>query len=83
MNKNIINIGLVSKGRLFLESQKLLKSKKLHIYSERGERELIGKIKGKPNLIVYISCSGTLRTTLIWKLRYSNKWIRSLKRVRN
>ena len=49
MNKNIINIGLVSKGRLFLESQKLLKSKKLHIYSERGERELIGKIKGKLN----------------------------------
>ena len=54
MNKNVINIGLVSKGRLFLESQKLLKSKKLHIYSERGERELIGKIKGKPNLIVYL-----------------------------
>ena len=54
MNKNIINIGLVSKGRLFLESQKLLKSKKLHIYSERGERELIGKIKGKPNLIIYL-----------------------------
>ena len=54
MNKNIINIGLVSKGRLFLESQKLLKSKKLYIYSERGERELIGKIKGKPNLIVYL-----------------------------
>ena len=54
MNKDIINIGLVSKGRLFLESQKLLKSKKLHIYSERGERELIGKIKGKPNLIVYL-----------------------------
>ena len=54
MNKNIINIGLVSKGRLFLKSQKLLKSKKLHIYSERGERELIGKIKGKPNLIVYL-----------------------------
>ena len=54
MNKNTINIGLVSKGRLFLESQKLLKSKKLHIYSERGERQLIGKIKGKPNLIVYL-----------------------------
>ena len=54
MNKNIINIGLVSKGRLFLESQKLLKSKKLHIYSERGERELIGKIKRKPNLIIYL-----------------------------
>ena len=54
MNKDIINIGLVSKGRLFLQSQKLLKSKKLHIYSERGERELIGKIKGKPNLIVYL-----------------------------
>ena len=52
MNKNIINIGLVSKGRLFLESQKLLKSKKLHIYLERGKRELIGKIKRRSDISV-------------------------------
>ena len=53
MNKNIINIGIVSKGRLLSDSKNLLKKKKLHIYSERGERELLGKVKGKPNLAVY------------------------------
>ena len=53
MNKNIINIGIVSKGRLLSDSKNLLKKKKLHIYSERGERELLGKVKGKPNLTVY------------------------------
>ena len=53
MNKNIINIGIVSKGRLLSDSKNLLKKKKLHIYSERGERELLGKVKGKANLAVY------------------------------
>jgi ATP phosphoribosyltransferase len=53
MNKNIISIGIVSKGRLLSDSKNLLKKKKLHIYSERGERELLGKVKGKPNLAVY------------------------------
>ena len=53
MNKNIINIGIVSKGRLLSDSKNLLKKKKLHIYSERGERELLGKVKGKANLVVY------------------------------
>ena len=53
MNKNIISIGIVSKGRLLSDSKNLLKKKKLHIYSERGERELLGKVKGKANLAVY------------------------------
>lgn len=53
MNKNIISIGIVSKGRLLSDSKNLLKKKKLHIYSERGERELLGKVKGKSNLAVY------------------------------
>ena len=53
MNKNIINIGIVSKGRLLSDSKNLLKKKKLHIYSERGERELLGKVKNKQNLAVY------------------------------
>ena len=53
MNKNIINIGIPAKGRLFLESKSLLRKKKLNVYSERGERELLGRVKGKPNLIVY------------------------------
>ena len=53
MNKNIINIGIVSKGRLLSDTKKLLKKKKMNIYSERGERELLGKVKGKPNLVIY------------------------------
>ena len=53
MNKNIINIGIPSKGRLFSDSKSLLRKKKLNVYSERGERELLGRVKGKPNLIVY------------------------------
>ena len=51
MIKNIISIGLVSKGRLLSESKKLLKKNDLNIYSERGERELIGKVKGKPRTL--------------------------------
>ncbi len=53
MIKDVINIGIVSKGRLLSESKKFLKRKKLNIYSERGERELIGKVKGKPNLMIF------------------------------
>ena len=45
MNKKIINIGIVSKGRLFFESKKILKKSKLKIYS--GERELVGRVKGR------------------------------------
>lgn len=53
MINSIVKIGLVSKGRLLSDSKNLLKKKKLHIYSERGERELLGKVKGKSNLLVY------------------------------
>jgi len=53
MIKDVINIGIVSKGRLLSDSKKFLKRKKLNIYSERGERELIGKVKGKPNLMIF------------------------------
>lgn len=53
MINSVIKIGLVSKGRLLSDSKNLLKKKKLHIYSERGERELLGKVKGKSNLLVY------------------------------
>ena len=53
MVNSIIKIGLVSKGRLLSESKNLLRKKKLHIYSERGERELLGKVKGKSNLLIY------------------------------
>ena len=52
MNKEKIKIGIVSKGRLKEDSEKVLKKKKLRIFFERGKRELIGKIKGKPNISV-------------------------------
>ena len=52
MNKEKIKIGIVSKGRLKEESEKVLKKKKLRIFFERGKRELIGKIKGRPNISV-------------------------------
>ena len=52
MSKEIINIGCVSKGRLKIKSEQLLKRKKLKIFFDRGERELIGKVKGRPDISV-------------------------------
>ena len=45
MNKNTINIGIPSKGRLKNDTLNIFKKKKLKIYSERGERDLFGYIK--------------------------------------
>ena len=50
MIKEIINIGIVSKGRLKEESEKIFKKKKLKIYYDK--RELIGRIKDQPNIRV-------------------------------
>ena len=52
MNKEIINIGCVSKGRLKIQSEEILKKKKLRIYFDRGERELIGKVRGRADISV-------------------------------
>ena len=52
MNKDNINIGIVSKGRLKNFTENLLRKRKLKIFSERGERDLFGKIKGKSNIRV-------------------------------
>ena len=53
--KNIINIGIPSKGRLRKDVLKIFKRKKLKLISERGERDLIGSIKNKKNLkILYL-----------------------------
>ena len=52
MSKKLINIGCVAKGRLTIQSEQLLKKKKLKIFFDRGERELIGKIKGRPDISV-------------------------------
>ena len=55
MTKNIINIGLPSKGRLKEDTIKIFKKNKLNIYSERGERDLFGYIKKIPNVkIIYL-----------------------------
>ena len=55
MIKNIINIGLPSKGRLKRDTINIFKKNKLNIYSERGERDLFGYIKKIPNVkIIYL-----------------------------
>ena len=55
MTKNIINIGLPSKGRLKHDTINVFKKNKLNIYSERGERDLFGYIKKIPNIkIIYL-----------------------------
>ena len=50
MNKNIINIGIPSKGRLRKDILKIFKKKKLDLISERGERDLLGSIKQLKNI---------------------------------
>lgn len=50
MKQDTINIGLPSKGRLKKDTISLLKKNDLKIFSERGERDLFGKIKKYPNL---------------------------------
>ena len=53
--KNIINIGIPSKGRLRKDVLNIFKKKKLKLVSERGERDLIGSIKSKSNIkILYL-----------------------------
>jgi len=53
--KNIINIGIPSKGRLRKDILKIFKKNKLYLVSERGERDLLGSIKNLPNVkILYL-----------------------------
>ena len=53
--KNLINIGIPSKGRLRKDVLKIFTKKKLKLISERGERDLIGSIKNKSNVkILYL-----------------------------
>ncbi len=55
MTKNIINIGLPSKGRLKNDTINIFKKNKLNLFSERGERDLFGYIKKVPNVkIIYL-----------------------------
>ena len=52
MTKNIINIGIPSKGRLRKDILKIFKKNKLNLVSERGERDLLGSIKNLKNVKV-------------------------------
>ena len=53
--KNIINIGIPSKGRLRKDILKIFSKKRLKLISERGERDLIGSIQNKSNIkILYL-----------------------------
>ena len=52
MTKNIINIGIPSKGRLRKDILKIFKKNKLNLVSERGERDLLGSIKQLKNVKV-------------------------------
>jgi ATP phosphoribosyltransferase len=53
--KNIINIGIPSKGRLRKDVLKVFKKNKLNLISERGERDLLGSIKNLSNIkILYL-----------------------------
>ena len=52
MNKNIINIGIPSKGRLRKDILKIFKKNKLNLISERGERDLLGSIENLSNVKV-------------------------------
>ncbi|MDC0859440.1 ATP phosphoribosyltransferase [Candidatus Pelagibacter sp.] len=55
MIKDIINIGIPSKGRLRKDVLNIFKKNKLKLISERGERDLFGSIKNKKNIkIVYL-----------------------------
>jgi ATP phosphoribosyltransferase len=55
MIKDIINIGIPSKGRLRKDVLNIFKKNKLKIISERGERDLFGSIKNKKNIkVVYL-----------------------------
>ena len=53
--KNIINIGIPSKGRLRKDILKMFKKNKLNLVSERGERDLLGSVKNLSNVkILYL-----------------------------
>jgi len=55
MTKNILNIGMPSKGSLRKDVLNIFKKNKLNLISERGERDLLGSIKQLKNIkILYL-----------------------------
>ena len=67
MSKEVINIGIVSKGRLKEDSEKIFKKKKLKIYSDK--RELLGRIKDRPNIrVLFLHAREIIEQIAIGKL---------------
>ncbi len=67
MIKEIINIGIVSKGRLKEESEKIFKKKKLKIYYNK--RELLGRIKDRKNIrVLFLHAREIIEQIAIGKL---------------
>ena len=67
MNKEMINIGIVSKGRLKAESEKIFKKIKIKIYYDK--RELLGRIKDRPNIrILFLHAREIIEQIAIGKL---------------
>ena len=63
----MINIGVVSKGRLKEESEKIFKKKKLKIYSDK--RELLGRIKDRQNIrVLFLHAREIVEQVAIGKL---------------
>ena len=55
MIKNIINIGIPSKGRLRKDILKIFKKNQLNLVSERGKRDLLGSVEQFKNVkILYL-----------------------------
>ena len=53
--KDIIKIGIPSKGRLRKDVLNIFKKNKLKLISKRGDRDLFGSVKGKRNIqIIYL-----------------------------
>ena len=67
MSKEIINIGIPSKGRLNFLSEKIFKKKKLKIYYNK--RELLGRIKDRPNIrVLFLHAREIIEQIAIGKL---------------
>ena len=67
MSEEIINIGIVSKGRLKEESEKIFKKKKLKIYYNK--RELLGRIKDRKNIrVLFLHAREIIEQIAIGKL---------------
>ena len=67
MIKEIINIGIVSKGRLKEESEKIFKKKKLKIYYNK--RELLGRVKDRKNIrVLFLHAREIIEQIAIGKL---------------